>query len=78
MDSRASSEAEAREPDSGLDVEHRASSEAEAREPDLGIDARERTLTGAFNIRVDFDFDFDFDFDCESFQWILNSNKLRM
>jgi hypothetical protein len=44
-ESRASSEAEAREPDSGMDMESRASSEAEAREPDSGIDTRERTLT---------------------------------
>jgi hypothetical protein len=35
-ESRASSEAEAREPDSGMDMESQASSEAEAREPDSG------------------------------------------
>jgi hypothetical protein len=34
---RASSEAEAWEPDSGMDVESRASSEADAWEPDSGI-----------------------------------------
>jgi hypothetical protein len=44
-ESRASSEAEAREPDSGMDMESRASSKAKAWELDLGIDARERTLT---------------------------------
>jgi hypothetical protein len=44
-ESRASSKAEAREPDSGIDVESRASSGAEAREPDSEIDARERNLT---------------------------------
>jgi hypothetical protein len=44
-ESRASSKAEARELDSGMDMESRASSRAEAREPDLGMDARERTLT---------------------------------
>jgi hypothetical protein len=37
---RASSEAKAWEPDSGMDVESRASSEAEAREPNSGIDLR--------------------------------------
>jgi hypothetical protein len=36
MVSRVSSEAEAREPDSGIDMESRESSEAEAREPDSG------------------------------------------
>jgi hypothetical protein len=43
---RVRSEAEAREPDPGIDVESRASSEVEAQEPDLGIDLGKRTLTG--------------------------------
>jgi hypothetical protein len=38
MISRPSSEAEAQEPDSGMDTESQASSEAEAREPDLGME----------------------------------------
>jgi hypothetical protein len=42
---QASSEAEAQEPDSGMDVESHVSSKAEAREPDSGMDAQERTLT---------------------------------
>jgi hypothetical protein len=36
--SRESSEAEAREPDSGIDIKSRVSSEAEAWEPDSGMD----------------------------------------
>jgi hypothetical protein len=41
---RASSEAEAREPDLGMDVESQVSSEAEAREQDSGIGAWETDL----------------------------------
>jgi hypothetical protein len=38
MDFRESSEAEAQEPDSGMDMESRVSSEAEAWEPDSGME----------------------------------------
>jgi hypothetical protein len=44
-ESRASSEAKARELDSGMDMEGRASFRAKAWEPDSGMDAREQTLT---------------------------------